>query len=140
MAQQYVNTQMVLENIANKCTDYDTYCFDAMLELSKTGHRFKEGEYLIPERIVNHRLYVKSTLGNNLGYISFKDDRLYYGVIPLLERKSAMVKMTLEDSTLKKSCGKPYVDVNMQIRLNNEDRVSMLESINLQIKNRLDEY
>ena len=31
--------------------------------------------------------------GKEAGYISFKDDRLYYVLIPILEQKRAMVKI-----------------------------------------------
>lgn len=33
--------------------------------------------------------------GKEAGYISFKDDRLYYVLIPILEQKRAMVKISI---------------------------------------------
>ena len=39
-------------------------------------------------RLRNHRLCVRNRQGQELGYLSFQNDRLYYVVVPLFEQKA----------------------------------------------------
>lgn len=50
------------------------------------------GSTLYPAGVSNHRLYLRNKSGQIIGYLSFKDDRLYYVIIPLLEQNKAQVK------------------------------------------------
>lgn len=132
LAQQFVDTKMVLSLFAKEMASGDIYQMDAMLEIDGRTV-LKDGDVLYPAAIRNHRLYVKNAKGKELGYISFKDDRLYYGVIPLFERRAARLKMEISGDVRKRLNGKCYRDVNLYIRLNPEDEEHMLESINLKI-------
>lgn len=135
LAQQFINRETILNCSGKKLQDSDEqiYQFAAMLECEEGSCSFNRGDYLIPAGFSNHRLYVNSILGDRLGYISFKDDRLYYAVIPILERKAAQVKMEIKNAEIKSHNGRRYAEVDMKIRLLAEDKNYMLESINLQI-------
>ena len=90
-------------------------------------------------KISNHKLYLRSSSGEIVGYLSFKDDRLYYVIIPLLELKKAQVKMIVTDKKLKSKTKKKYVDINLWIRLVETD-FSSIESTNLNIDELLKKY
>lgn len=139
LSQQFVDTDMILTHFARKevAEGEEIYHIEAMLETSLCQSDFAKVKMIYPLKISNHRLYVRTDKNREVGYISFKDDRLYYGIIPLFERKAAQVKMLINDNKLKRFNGKRYLDVDMLIRLNLENKVYMLESINLQIENLL---
>ena len=88
---------------------------------------------LFPAGVKNHRLYVKNGDGV-IGYVSFKDDRLYYGIIPLFERKIVQVKMNLREAKTTKRRGTGYYDIEMVIKLLKENKTSMIDSVNLKIE------
>lgn len=136
LSQQYVDTEMVLSQYTEKLPDEEVYRIDAMLEMSGRTKPAKE-EFLYPCALRNHRLYVCNAKNKELGYLSFKDDRLYYGIIPLFERKAAMVKIQVQGDSLKRIHGKPYLDVALYVRRNSEDQVQMVESINGKIERAL---
>lgn len=85
------------------------------------------------KQLTAHKLYVKNELGKEIGYISFKDDRLYYGIIPLLERRRALIKMVVKDARLRRLNQRKYMDVTMYLKLEQENREMMIDSINLKI-------
>ncbi len=108
-----------------------SYHTKAMIELMG-GKIPKEGHVLYPQRVENHRLYVKDGSDNGIGYMTFRDDRLLFGIIPLFERSAVKVKMIAG-----KSHGSS-VDADLWIIPQPEDNVTIIESINSRIKSRLD--
>ncbi len=103
----------------------------AMLELDPGAAAPDTGDILIPSRVTDHRLYVSDTDNKELGYLSFKDDRLLFGIIPLFERSAVKVKMI---------AGRSHgtsVDADLWIMPHREDNVTIIESINSKIKDRL---
>lgn len=74
----------------------DTYYTKALLEGRNTKVLPKIGDPVIPIKVTNHRLYVGDRFGNTLGYLSFNDDRLLFGLIPLFEQKEVLLKMEVE--------------------------------------------
>lgn len=87
-----------------------------MLEL--TGNiQAAEGEVISPKRLTKHRLYVKNSQGEELGYLSFRDDCMYYVVIPLMEQRRVKVRMKAAEGK-KAACQKLnfYVKLLEKIR------------------------
>ena len=125
----------------------DVYYAKAMLELSTAGrakiaHQLKEKPVggagdkiiLVPGKVKSHRLYVTDIMGNELGYLTFHDDRLLFGIIPLFERRAVQVKMSIADS----KCIKGSIAVDFWLKLIPEDSASAIDSINLRIRQALD--
>ena len=129
LIQQFVDTSMILNKLT-KTNNNNIYEVDAMLEITNPYVRLTDGATIYPSRISEHRLYVKSGTGKEVGYISFKDDKLYYGIIPIFERRACQVKMQVANATGKYLNRKKYVDINMMLKLLEEDRTSVIESIN----------
>ncbi len=117
----------------------DTYKIDAMVELEMNAATPKAGAKLYPAGITNHRLYLRNGAGEIVGYLSFKDDRLYYAIIPLFEQKQAQVKMKVVDNKLTTRTRKRYVDLDLWIRLNEVSETGV-ESTNLRIDELLKKY
>ena len=159
LAQQFVDSEIILSLLSDqmnkvgnkkgfqkKCHgmdhDFDKkifYGIGAMLELScKT--KFFKGENLFPSRIHEHKLYLMNRGKQEIGYLSFKDDRLYYGIIPLFERRVVKVKIYVEDENIKSCKGKQYVDIHLDLKLDYEDKNKMIDSINLRIDYLLNLY
>lgn len=113
-----------------KETQNGEYYSKAMLELKQGVRRPVTGDYLIPGKVKKHRLFVNSITGNELGYLSFKDDRLLFGLVPLFERRAVQLKLIVNSSG--KHSG--MVDVDMWVRRIPEDSKSSLDSINIKIK------
>lgn len=134
LAQQFVDISLILNNssIVGKISE-STYLVDAMVEDVDSYTRFKEGELLIPGRISKHRLYISNSKEKEIGYLSFRDDRLYYGIIPLFERRAAQIKLQIIDATVKRQARRRYIDISLMIRLIEEDNYQMTESINSKI-------
>ena len=84
---------------------------------------------LSPAYLKNHRLFVRNKTGKESGYISFKDDRLYYIIIPLLEQKSAQVKIKIPKKQYRLNTKKPHNYKNIDFLLN-----SCLKRINVFLK------
>ena len=94
LAQQFTATSDTLGNILTSIDDAaNVFYVGAMLEMSPESGFIKAGMKLFPAGIKKHRLYLMTRSGKEAGYISFKDDRLYYVLIPILEQKRAMVKI-----------------------------------------------
>ncbi len=136
LSQQYVDAGMVLSSFTEQVKE-DIYHIGAMLEMDR---RFvlKAGDILYPSAIRKHRLYVSDVKGRELGYLSFKDDRLYYGIIPLFERRTVLLKMKVAEDTGKRLNGKRYQDVDLLLKLLPEDYVRLVESINKKIEDLLE--
>lgn len=137
LAQQYVDTEMVLSMTENMGVDTESsqmFKLKGMLERTSYSIKINPGEMLFPAGVKNHKLYVRNKDGV-IGYVSFKDDRLYYGIIPLFERKAVQVKMNLCEANATKRRGSGYYDIEMLIKLLKEDKTNMIDSVNLKIDN-----
>ena len=134
---QFIDSSLTLKEIG--VMDIDAYRIDAMVELDGNAPTPKVGDNLYPAGVSNHRLYLRNKGGQIVGYLSFKDDRLYYVIIPLFEQKKAQVKMVVADNALKSRTRKKYVDLNLWIRLN-ETKTAAVENTNLKIDELLGRY
>lgn len=134
---QFIDSSLTLKELG--VLDIDAYKIDAMVELEANVPVPKVGDSIYPAGITSHRLYLRNKGGQIVGYLSFKDDRLYYVIIPLFEQKKAQVKMVVADNTLKSMTRKKYVDLNLWIRLN-EEKATGIESTNLKINKLLEKY
>ena len=134
---QFVDSLISLKELG--VLDIDAYKIDAMVELEGNVPVPKPGDSLFPAGVSNHRLYLRNKGGQIVGYLSFKDDRLYYVIIPLFEQKKAQVKMVVTDNALKSKSRKKYVDLNLWIRLN-ETEDTAIESTNLRIAELIERY
>ena len=170
--------------------DTETWSLPAMLELSgisspsekgmpAEGSRSSssrrsvlpaEGDYLFPAGIRDHRLYLKNAAGQELGYLSFRDDRMYYILIPLFEQRRVRVRIRVTGAPMSKgrrprrtktssasgssflsassastaasaaSASSAWQDLELQIRFNPMQGNLFPESINAQIEDVLREY
>lgn len=96
LAQQFLDSTALLKELGQEQkADADgnrIFLVPAMLELTGSS-RAAEGEVVSPKRLTKHRLYVKNGRGEELGYLSFRDDCMYYVVIPLMEQRRVRVRM-----------------------------------------------
>ena len=134
---QFIDSSLTLNELA--LVDADSYKVNAMLELESGVTPPKAGSVLYPAGVSNHRLYLRNKVGEIVGYLSFKDDRLYYVVIPLFEQKKAQVKMIVADSVQRNRRGNKYADIDLWIRVLPTE-TSEIESTNNQIRNLLEKY
>lgn len=132
LAQQFVDSRTVLNLNSQTIMSMgdNTYLCDAMVEDIDWRNSFKEGDYLRPYKLIDHKLFLSDSKGKELGYLSFRDDRLYYGVIPLFERRAAQVKIQVTDSEIKKRRGRRYIEVSLMIKVREEDSNQVIEDIN----------
>lgn len=137
LAQQFVSADNTLNKYASltKTQDSDIYFLPAMLEVTE-DFVVRAGMKLYPEGIKNHRLYLKNSSSKTVGYLSFKDDRLYYIIIPLLEQKIAQVKCAVskEQDRLNTRGKDKYKNVDFWIKVPYECGKTLPESLNLQIE------
>lgn len=134
---QFIDSSLTLKELG--VLDIDAYKISAMVELDINAVTPKVDTTLYPAGISNHKLYLRNGAGQIIGYLSFKDDRLYYVIIPLLEQKKAQVRMVVTDNTLKSRTRKKYVDLDLWIRLL-DTTTSGIESTNLKIDELLKKY
>lgn len=90
----------------------------------------------------NHRLFLTTKSGKNAGYVSFRDDRLYYIIIPLFEQKRAQVKIEISAAQDRKR-SRPawkYKNLDFLIKIPHNNAGTFPENINLQIEGLLAEY
>ena len=92
LAQQFIDVRSSLDELAKAVTVGDSsagrstdriWFLPAMLEYgSRSSHTGRElpktGDLLYPSELRHRRLFLKDVSGEELGYLSFKDDRLYY--------------------------------------------------------------
>ncbi len=149
LAQQFINLSGTLARLlasSSSETDNGTvYTVPAMLETTDATAALRSGMLLYPSGIKKHRLFLQTGRQQAAGYVSFKDDRLYYVLIPLLEQKRAQVKISV--APLTRSCTRhnharrgTYRDLDFQIRLPKDSAVTFPESIQLQIDALLQQY
>lgn len=147
LAQQFIDSTSLLHTLAKK-TDTDkeghpVFYLPSMLEyqgqdlkISMQGFPLKEGELLLPSRIHRHKLYLKNQMGQELGYLSFQDDRLYYVVIPLFEQRRVKVKIQvpLKAQNKEKRNSNSFYPINLWVKLLPGSLKEMPENLNLRIQ------
>ncbi|HIV90121.1 MAG TPA: J domain-containing protein [Candidatus Eisenbergiella stercoravium] len=154
LAQQFTDAQSSIRELASEMkTDpqgRELYHFSAMLEYDKKwiskahGTSFRtdlqEGELLFPSSLRKHRLYLKNHHGQEMGYLSFPDDRLYYILIPLFEQRRVQVRirMAAKGRAREKSAG--CRKLSLWIRLSDRNQSGLPENLNLQIERLLEAY
>lgn len=146
LAQQFIDGTSLLEQLAKKEKTTQDGCqifyIAAMLESTNKTITPETSEFLFPSQIRQHKLYVKNQSGQELGYLSFPDDRLYYIVVPLFEQKKVRIKIqTTERQPNKgrKTTAK-YQNLHLWIKLCSENIPQMPENLNLQIEQLLLQY
>lgn len=138
LAQQFLDSTALLKELGQEqkadAEGNRIFLVPAMLEL--TGNiRAAEGEVISPKRLTKHRLYVKNSQGEELGYLSFRDDCMYYVIIPLMEQRRVKVRMKAAEGK-KTACQK----LDFYVKLLEKDTAGMPESLNLQIEQLLNDY
>lgn len=150
LAQQFIDSTALLHELARKemfdKNGNSIFYIPAMLETSGTDILAETSEPLFPSRLRSHRLYLKSQSGQELGYLSFPDDRLYYAVIPLFEQRRVQIRIQLaEVQSGKISTGKTrrrwkekgaggYRHLHLWIKLPAKNAGGSPENLNLQIE------
>ncbi len=134
IAGQFFGSDMAL-GLMKWDADSESYFTKAMLELNAGAKLPDEGTNLIPGSVKDHRLFVCDARGVELGYLSFKDDRLLFGLIPLFERREVQVRMKIRKYDKKAKSA----DVDLWVRSVKGDNTAV-ESINLKIQKLLEGY
>lgn len=144
LAQQFIDASETLKllvkpSVKETC---NIYHIPAMLELSLQAPALPAGATLYPAAITRHRLYLKSSDGQNAGYLSFHDDRLYYIVIPLFEQHRAQVKIRIakEQQQKKSHNSSRYKNLDFWLKVPHTTEGTFPENISLQIKSLLYDY
>lgn len=144
LAQQYIDIINTLSLLAKdeKENNSSIYHIDCMLELGNEATYAKAGMILYPAGIKKHRLYLKTRSGKCVGYLSFRDDRLYYIVIPLFEQKRAKIKIVISDKQdrhTSKNINR-YKNLDVWLKISDENNMTFPENLNMQIEELLREY
>ena len=134
---QFIDSSLTLNELA--VVDASAYKIDAMVELDINSPVPKPGTALYPAGISKHRLYLRNKGGEIVGYISFKDDRLYYVIIPLFEQKKAQVKIVVADNAKATRSRKKYVEIDLWVKII-EDQNSAIDNTNRKIDELLAKY
>lgn len=144
LAQQFIDASETLKllvkpSVKETC---NIYHIPAMLELSLLAPALPAGATLCPAAITRHRLYLKTDDGQNVGYLSFHDDRMYYIVIPLFEQKRAQVKIRIakEQQQRKSRNSSRYKNLDFWLKVPHTTSSTFPENISLQIKSLLYDY
>ena len=144
LTQQFIDASETLKLLIKPSVgkDADIYRIPAMLELSLSAPELAAGSTLYPASITRHRLFLKSAAGQNVGYLSFHDDRLYYIVIPLLEQRRAQVRICVSEKQESKKVrnSSRYRHLDFWLKVPHTAIGTFPENISLQIKNLLDDY
>ena len=157
LAQQFIDVRSSLDELAKVITVRDSsaerptdriWVLPAMLEYgprsSHTGRALpKTGDLLYPSELRRRRLFLKDASGEELGYLSFKDDRLYYIVVPLFEQRRVQVRIRVSEEPASQGKGKNtsfYQSLDLYIRLDPIQQQFLPENLNLHIEKILREY
>ena len=144
LAQQYIDAIYTLNELITpvKQDSAQIFYIDSMLEMPANAPFLRAGMTLYPQSLKNHRLYLKTKSGNAAGYISFRDDRLYYIIIPLLEQKRAQVKVQIATRQDKNNTrhNVKYKNLDFWIKISDNNSGTFPESINMQIEEILTKY
>ncbi len=143
LAQQFIDGTGLLKELARLETGEEgetVYYLPATAELSG-GRPLPPGTVLCPAGMKDHRLYLRDLSGRGIGYLSFPDDRLYYVVIPLLEQRSAQVKIRTAEKPLPGGgrASAAYQHLHLWLRLPPGAAGRMPENLNLEIERLLRE-
>lgn len=141
LAQQMIDVEPTLSWLCKDVTDEFSksgreariFFVKAVLE-HMPSRKISSGMPLYPARLSQQRLFVKKQNGEEVGYLSFPDDRLYYVIIPLFSRKDIQLKLevaSLSDKTTK---------IDLWIRIPHKQTDFMTEDLNSQIRQCLQEY
>ena len=144
LTQQFIDASETLKLLIKPSVgkDADIYRIPSMLELSLSAPELAAESTLYPASITRHRLFLKSAAGQNVGYLSFHDDRLYYIVIPLLEQRRAQVKICVSEKQDSKKArnSSRYRHLDFWLKVPHTATGTFPENISLQIKKLLDDY
>lgn len=151
LAQQYIDASSLLKDLAARTTSdregQEIYYFPAMLETKGKGLPGLPGSLpadapLFPSGVRDRRLYLKDISGQEAGYLSFSDDRLYYVLVPLFEQRQVLVRLRAAGENAshnKRNAG--YRRLHLWLKFKKEEDKSRLpESLNLQISQLLEHY
>lgn len=140
LAQQFISQTALLEEIAKEETADSMgnriFYIPCMLESPlKSAIALTPGERLYPAGIRRHRLYLKNHAGQEAGYLSFADDRLYYIVVPLFEQKAVKVKIqsAKKQPEHSKRASSGYLKLHLWLKLSDESP-KLPENLNLKIQ------
>ena len=146
LAQQFMDSTALLKKLAKKVSpgeeENGIYYLPAMLEVTGGFLKLKGDESLFPSRLKDHRLYLKNSAGQELGYLSFSDDRFYYIVIPLFEQRRVLVKIKAAQtpaSSRKRNLSR-YHSLHLWLKFAPKTEKQLLENLNLQIRQLLEIY
>lgn len=144
LAQQFIDGAGTLEKLltpTDSNEEADTFYIPAMLEMNSSV-TIRSGMVLYPAGIRAHRLYLRTKSGKDAGYLSFRDDRLYYIVIPLLEQRRAQVKIEVSMKQDRKNTrgNRWYKNLDFWLRVLKKTGTAFPESIGLQIQELLRKY
>lgn len=138
LAQQFIDAPGTLRELVTieENDKADIFYIASMLELTENAPYVRAGMSLYPLATKKHRLFLGTKSGQRAGYLSFRDDRLYYIVIPLLEQKRAQVKVTVssrQDRLATRGANR-YKNIDFWVRVPHDGAGTFPESINLQIE------
>lgn len=113
-----------------------------MLEMADAVAGMKADTPLFPAGLQRHRLFLKKQSSEAAGYLSLKDDRFYYILVPLLEQKRAQVKIRVaaKQDRANTRGQKRYQNLDFWIKIPLKYAGTFPESIALQIENLLWSY
>lgn len=144
LAQQFIDASSTLNQLIKPSIKEDSniYHIPAMLELSLQSPILPAGTPLYPAAIRNHRLFLKTSTGQQIGYLSFHDDRMYYIVIPLFEQKQAQVKLRVatEQQPKRSRNSSRYKNLDFWLKVPHLTAGTFPENLSLQIKSLLHDY
>lgn len=152
LAQQFIDGMTLLQEFAREeKTDNDgsrifyiSSTLESLEQMKSSEYKrsLQAGESLFPSGIKQHRLYIKNQMGQELGYLSFPDDRLYYVVIPLLEQRSVQIKIQVceHSSGKKRAFAANYHKLHLWLKLREKDLEKIPDNLNLQIEHLLQLY
>ena len=143
LAQQFIDAEGTLPLLAGEAQteagagDADIYHMSCMLEkipARRVRLNIVPGAPLYPEKISGHRLYLKNEKGRSAGYLSFKDDRMYYIIIPMLEHRRAQIKIQV------KKTDTVYTELDFWVKIVHGCEGTFAENISLQIDDLINRY
>ncbi len=144
LAQQFISQTALLEEIAKEeKADPEgnrVFYIPSMLEASSKTISLKPGEALYPCSIRQHKLYLKNQTGQEVGYLSFLDDRLYYIVVPLFEQKLLRLKIRAAKRQPENRKKANYQNLHLWIKFSAGNHSQLPENLNLRIKALLEKY
>lgn len=144
LAQQFMDCTALLTELARKSIRPDgsvIWYVSAMLEYTASCAEPEPGTPLFPSALRRHRLYVKDADGRELGYLSFRDDRFYYVIVPLFEQRQVRVRLrTAERAPVQGRRKSGSVPLHLWLQMTDPEGTRPPESLNLKIQSLLDAY